>query len=148
MRRALMAMVIAAGPAMAGPLETARWQARPVVIFAPDLSDPRFVAQRAAFAEREPAWRDRDMRIFSVAGQSYVSYGVGSLHNGFFAARELRARFGIGLDEFAATTSGRQRRRARSMRVTDVSPLSRSSSAICPPRCSRRCVQRETRDRR
>ena len=72
MMRTVMAagLVLAAQGARAEPepdLAALRWQARPLLVFAQEPADPRYVAQMAQLSEAGAALRARDMVLFGDA---------------------------------------------------------------------------------
>jgi len=59
MRIALAAALALALPATAADLDALRWQARPILVFAPAPEDPRLSEQLARFEAAEAALADR-----------------------------------------------------------------------------------------
>ena len=52
-------------PADRADLDALRWQARPVLLFAPDADDPAYRAQMQALRAETAALRDRDIVVLS-----------------------------------------------------------------------------------
>jgi hypothetical protein len=59
MRIAIAALAFAAGTAAAAPLERYRWEARPILVFAPSEDDPRLEAQLERFESARAELEDR-----------------------------------------------------------------------------------------
>lgn len=54
------------GPASATSLDTLRWKARPLVLFAPAADDPRLSDQVARLAGAQAGLKERDMVVLTV----------------------------------------------------------------------------------
>lgn len=64
MRLALaLAALAAVFPAAADPLSSYRWDARPVLVFAPSSEDPRLVEQLTRFEAARPAMEERRIAV-------------------------------------------------------------------------------------
>ena len=63
MRVALAAALALALPAAAADLDALRWEARPILVFAPSADDPRLAEQLARFEAAEAALAERRNRV-------------------------------------------------------------------------------------
>jgi hypothetical protein len=101
------AVVFASGPAASQDAGLAKfeWEARPLLVFAPERTDPLFERQTAYFAEASEGLKDRDVVwIEVVRGRAVVVDGV---ETPSLSASALRARFGVAASDFAVTLVGR-----------------------------------------
>ena len=87
-------------PAMSGYM----WKHRPVVVFAPDASDPRLARQREIVAALKPAFIDRQVVLVLVGGDG-VTVDLGPAPS--MRAAQLRARYGIAAGEFKVLLVGK-----------------------------------------
>lgn len=114
----LRAMIVATallvgGPALADPMEKYLWSDRPILIFAPDRTDPRLVEQMGRFSMHRKEFRDRDVKLISIGGVFMRVDGTGVPHG-----PALRERYGIADDDFTVILVGKDG--AEKMRVTEV----------------------------
>ncbi|OYX15212.1 MAG: hypothetical protein B7Z15_01300 [Rhizobiales bacterium 32-66-8] len=79
--------------AQAGPagLESYRWKARPLVVFAPSPTTPAYVLQMEKLAAANAAVKERDMVVLSVTS----------------ASDPLRERLGVPADRFQVVLVGK-----------------------------------------
>ena len=103
-----IAMLLSAGTAaLADPLAAYRWKSRLLLLFAPDAGDARLVRQEAMLREARTGLSERDQVVLRIAG-GRVDALVGAAPEGAQAlADELRARFGVGREEFAVVLVGK-----------------------------------------
>lgn len=80
-----------AEPAAADRLDGLRWQARPVVVFAPSAADPRLADQAARFAAERSGLGERHMVVLTVTD----------------AADPLRRRLGVTGEGFRVLLVGK-----------------------------------------
>ncbi|MBB6309313.1 DUF4174 domain-containing protein [Xanthobacter tagetidis] len=80
-----------AAPAAADRLDVLRWQARPVVVFAPSAADPRLADQAARFAAQRAGLSERHMVVLTVTD----------------AADPLRRRLNVAADRFRVLLVGK-----------------------------------------
>ncbi len=91
-----------------------RWQARPVLVFAPE-GDRRLGEQAERFAADQAARRDRDIVLIEIDGRSAQADGQ-AVPGGV----ALRRRFGIPETEFAVILIGKDGgEKMRAAEVTD-----------------------------
>lgn len=83
-------------------MEQLRWQARPLVVFAPDAEDDRLKRQLSGAA---PGFRDREM-IAIVVLQSGASF-AGNRPLTTAESSELRRRFEVGMGDFGVFLVGK-----------------------------------------
>lgn len=95
----LPATLFAAAPQVEAPVDALRWERRVLLVFAGGSRDPDLAVQRAAVEDERAAFRDRDLMIVEVVGDS-VS-GVRDY------APRLRSRYGVGQSAFAAFLLGK-----------------------------------------
>lgn len=81
-----------------------QWKNRPLIVFAPSGSDERFGRQQAAVQTNRAGLMARDMVVIAVVGE-HVSSQLGPEPGARAAA--LRARYGIGRDEFRTLLIGK-----------------------------------------
>lgn len=74
------------------PLAAYRWKARILVLSAPDATDPRVAAQRAAVAAARSGLDERDLVVLEALGSSGTA---------------LRSRLGLPADAFRAVLLGK-----------------------------------------
>ena len=112
----VLTMSIAAGQADAAQ-DPYLWKYRPVVVFAPDASNVKLQRQKQIVSAHRGAVRERDIVIVYVVGGD-VSHEFGPAPGG--SASALRARYGVGGDEFAAVLVGKD----GGVKLKSASPLS------------------------
>ncbi len=101
------------GGAATDPLAEYRWQARPVLVFAP-AGDGRMAEQIERFAADGSATRDRDIVLVEIAGGSARAEGRPQ------DASALRRRFDVADAEFAVILVGKDgTEKKRVAEVTD-----------------------------
>ncbi len=81
-----------------------RWEARPVLVFAPSDDAPLLVAQHAVFDARAQGLTDRDIVVHTVLPDR-VTPDLGTLPQE--DATALRARYGVALESFAVILVGK-----------------------------------------
>lgn len=81
-----------------------RWKHRPLLVFAPDGTDPDLQRQRAILDGDTAGLRDRDMVVNYVVGNT-IEARLGPAPG--LDAAELRRRFGVPQDEFRAILVGK-----------------------------------------
>ncbi|MEM7567762.1 MAG: DUF4174 domain-containing protein [Pseudomonadota bacterium] len=81
-----------------------RWEARPVLVFAPSEDAPLLVAQRAVFAAAAEGLTERDIVVHTVLPDR-VTPDLGTLPQE--EAPALRARFRVAPDAFAVILVGK-----------------------------------------
>lgn len=91
--------------ASANPLSAYRWNARPLLVFAPEEADTHLQAMRRALAQRRCGLADRDMVIVEVLGQS--SGGAGGQPIDARAAAALRREFDVAERAFSVILVGK-----------------------------------------
>ena len=107
-RRRLLALLPASllalvpGRARANPLAALRWRRRPLVVIAPEGTDARLARQRALIEAARDAFAERDQSLVVVAGDTLSVDGAA-----WDGAAALRARFGVGTDDFAVILVGK-----------------------------------------
>lgn len=99
--------------ANAGSLGAVRWQARPLLIFAPNQQHADVQRQLSAVAENRAQLLDRDMLVYLITTDGVIkAVGEGPDLN----ATKLRQTFGVDSDEMLALLVGKDggvKRRAR-----------------------------------
>ncbi len=102
------------GGAAPDALARYRWEARPILVFAP-AGDPRMSEQTDRFAEDPAARRERDVVLIEIEGPSARANGTPIAD-----AAALRDRFGVSDEAFAVILVGKDGgEKARSGAVTD-----------------------------
>jgi hypothetical protein len=97
---------MAAGAALAGPLDSYRDRARVLVLSAPDSGDAQLRAQRAALASVRAGVAERDLVVLEAVGSGAE-------------ARALRERLGLPADSFRAVLIGKD----GGTKITEAAPL-------------------------
>ncbi len=88
--------IVAASQAVASPLSELRWQARPLVVFAPEDAAPGLAEQRRLIAAQRDAIRERDMVVYLVSGSAVTRLaGAGPTPS----ARALRDAYGVSMPD-------------------------------------------------
>ena len=85
---------LAAGAAMAGPLDAYRWRSRVLVLSAPDAADADLRAQRAALDPMRGGVTERDLVVLEAVGDTAE-------------ARALRAQLALPAGEFRVVLVGK-----------------------------------------
>lgn len=81
-----------------------KWKNRPLLVFAPALTDPRLVRQMAIASAAASGLKDRDMVLITVVGdQVKTQFGRPPGRS----AQSLRKRYAIGRNEFQALLIGK-----------------------------------------
>ncbi|MDY8110978.1 DUF4174 domain-containing protein [Fulvimarina sp. 2208YS6-2-32] len=110
MKQVLLSAVFLAAtlaPALAGPLEPYRWNARPLLVFAPDLAGRDVTRQLATFDAAMAGLETRDMAVLLVlASRTRPSMLSGQPKPGAGNAA-LRAAYGIDPGAFAVILVGK-----------------------------------------
>jgi hypothetical protein len=97
---------MAAGAALAGPLDGYRDRARVLVLSAPDSGDAQLRAQRAALASVRAGVAERDLVVLEAVGSGAE-------------ARALRERLGLPADSFRAVLIGKD----GGAKITEAAPI-------------------------
>ena len=97
---------MAAGAALAGPLDGYRGRARVLVLSAPDSGDAQLRAQRVALASDRAGVAERDLVVLEAVGSGAE-------------ARALRERLGLPADSFRAVLIGKD----GGTKITEAAPL-------------------------
>lgn len=111
--------VLGSGTAAAAGLDDYRWERRPLLVFAPTDTDPRFVETLNRIDATRCAFVDRDMVLGRI-----LTAGTSTLDGQAVDADErqrLVSRFGIGADAFAVLLIGKDG--GEKLRFTDVPDL-------------------------
>lgn len=115
----LMAAIVAALTAWSTPssaMDAYKWKFRPLVVFAPAPGDAGLARQRSQVNSFRPAFIDRKMVVVYVTGDSVsVELGPGPRQS----AAALRARFGVGPDEFRVLLVGKD----GGVKLSQASPI-------------------------
>jgi len=99
-------------------LDTLTWQARVLIVFAPDMTDTRVIEQRARLDAVHAGLVERDMAVFFVARDQIMERG-GRRYEGK-DAQALRVRFDIDIDAFTVVLVGKD----GGEKARDTSPVS------------------------
>ncbi len=99
---ALVCSQFAATPAAA--MSELRWTYRPVLIFAPTVSDARVGQQMNALATERAGLTARDIVVMTIVSGSVSAQGG---PRSKLSAASLRARFGVGPSEFRVILVGK-----------------------------------------
>ena len=113
---ALLAALLMSAPvasADADPMAQYLWSDRPIIIFAPDRSDPRLVEQVGRFSMHRREYRDRDIKVIQIGGVFMRVDGSGVPHG-----PALRDRYGVAEGDFAIILVGKDG--GEKLRVHDV----------------------------
>lgn len=93
------------------------WKYRPVLVFAPDDGDAKLVRQKQAAEARADAFRERNVVVVYVVGNS-VTQAFGPPPGA--AASALRQKYGVAAGEFQAILVGKD----GGVKLQSASPLS------------------------
>ena len=91
-------------PAVPYALETRRWQARPLLVFAPSADDPRLHTQLASVDAARAAMAEREMDDVRIVGEQGQANGAAMPAS---EALALRARFEVDAAAFAVVLVGK-----------------------------------------
>ena len=122
---ALVMLFLAAGAALlparaqATELSDYLWQARPLLVFAPTDSDPRFVETMGRIESSRCEFADRDMVLGRIVAEGTSTLGGQAIGAG--QAQRLRSQFGVGANGFAVVLIGKDG--GQKLRVNDVPDL-------------------------
>ena len=104
MLAALTLMSGLAAPAEAQPLSRYSWKNRPLVIFAPSQASPALARQRRIVSANVAGFRERDMVIIEVVGNT-VNSRLGQAPGA--SAASFRQYYGVGRETFRAILVGK-----------------------------------------
>ncbi|MCK7592635.1 DUF4174 domain-containing protein [Pseudomarimonas salicorniae] len=90
-------------PALGGPLADWRWQARLLLVFAPDATHPDLLRQRELVAGAAAGARERELLVIEVAGDEVTPAPGGTAP----AAADLRRHFSVPATDFAVLLVGK-----------------------------------------
>lgn len=135
----LTASYAGALPMITDPLERYRWKNRPLLVFAPSESDARGRVQRRHVEGERAGFGERDMILLELWSEGGSRAGGEPLREADVAV--LRARFGVGTDEFAVILVGKDG--GEKGRWTDPVELSRVFALIDGMPMRRREMRRE-----
>jgi len=96
-------------------IEQRRWEARPLLVFAPDPADPRWEQQTGALDDTKAGLAERDMDDVRIAGDSGTANGDEMVADDVAA---LRARYDVETDDFAVILVGKDG--GEKLRVTET----------------------------
>lgn len=93
-------------------LDAHRWQHRVLLVFATSEQDPRLEQQRVLFAEERAAFEERHLLLLELVGAEHGAirpFGLPETRQSLSAdaVAELRRRFAVPLDTFAAVLVGK-----------------------------------------
>jgi hypothetical protein len=92
--------------AMAASLDAYRWEARPLLVFAPSIDDDRYEEQRLALSRDFGGLSERDMAVLLMPGDQPLYTLVGPRPEEDIAAA-LRAAYRIAPEDFAVILVGK-----------------------------------------
>jgi hypothetical protein len=92
--------------AMAVPLDAYRWEARPLLVFAPSAEDGRYEEQRLALSRDVEGLSERDMAVFLMPGDRPLHTLVGQRPETDFAPG-LREAYGVAPADFVVVLVGK-----------------------------------------
>ena len=95
----LPAALVLAAPQASAPVDAMRWEERVLLVFAPQERDAALSKQRKIVGADGDGFRDRELRIVEVVGDSVAAVAGRS--------RVRRQRYRIASDEFAAVLVGK-----------------------------------------
>lgn len=101
---AMTVVVLGLGGAVASddPLAKYQWEARPILIFAPDRYDARLTDMKGRFSAHRREFRDRHVIVIEIGGPFMRAEARAMPHG-----PALRERFGVPQEEFAMILLGK-----------------------------------------